>query len=139
MWPLTRQGVSTSHSGAAHVAFERMKTLGPCNVRSFEAQSHTPCNRCVRFAPTVASGYATLATKRTLLPTWAGLPPAGSHQLCLAHSFDHLVGATEQRERDGEAERLGSLDVDDQLEFDRLHDRQVGRFGAVEYLARVDA
>src|SRR6202049_1160293 len=30
-----RQGVSTSHTlkdGAAHVAFERMKTLGPCNV-----------------------------------------------------------------------------------------------------------
>src|SRR3954469_2705905 len=62
-----------------------MKTLGPCAVRSFVAQSHTPCNRCVRFATTVASGHATLATKRTLLLTWAGLPPAGSHQLCLAH------------------------------------------------------
>src|SRR6516165_2754188 len=58
-----------------------MKTLGPCDVRSFGAQSHTPCNRCVRFVTTVASGYATLATKRTLLLTWAGLPPAGSHQL----------------------------------------------------------
>src|SRR5258705_5321661 len=58
-----------------------MKTLGPCDVRSFVAQSHTPCNRCVRFATTVASGHATLATKRTLLLTWAGLPPAGSHQL----------------------------------------------------------
>src|SRR5262249_4440160 len=33
----------------------------------FVAQSHTPCNRCVRFATTVASGHATLATKRTLL------------------------------------------------------------------------
>jgi len=30
LWP--RQGVSTSHNGAAHVAFERMKTLGPCDV-----------------------------------------------------------------------------------------------------------
>src|ERR1700730_16470117 len=64
---------------------------------SFVAQSHTPCNRCVRFAPTVASGHATLATKRTLLLTWAGLSPAGSHQLCLAHLFDHLVSAREQR------------------------------------------
>src|SRR6266702_4202405 len=45
------------------------------------AQSHTPCNRCVRFATAVASGHATLATKRTLLLTWAGLAPAGSHQL----------------------------------------------------------
>src|SRR5215472_3387387 len=62
-----------------------MKTLGPCDVLSFVAQSHTPCNRCVRFATAVASGHATLATKRTLLLTWAGLPPAGSRQLCLAH------------------------------------------------------
>jgi hypothetical protein len=49
------------------------------------AQSHTPCNRCVRFATAVARGHATLATKRTLLLTWAGLAPAGSHQLLLAH------------------------------------------------------
>ena len=45
----------------------------PLRYRSFEAQSHTPCNRCVRFATTVASGHATLPTKRTLLLTWAGL------------------------------------------------------------------
>src|SRR5439155_3938592 len=30
---------------------------------------------------------------RTLPFTWAGLSPAGSHQLCLAHSFNHLVGS----------------------------------------------
>jgi len=29
----------------------------------------------------------------------AGLPPAGSHQLCLAHSFDHLVGDSEHARR----------------------------------------
>src|SRR5215207_5373323 len=75
-----------------------MNTLGPCNVSSFVAQSHTPCNRCVRFAAAVASDHATLATKRTLLLTWAGLAPAGSHQLCLAHLFDHLVGAAAQRQ-----------------------------------------
>ena len=28
----SRQGDSTSHSGAAHVAFERIETLGPCNI-----------------------------------------------------------------------------------------------------------
>src|SRR5438309_6645205 len=28
---------------------------------------------------------------RTLPFTWAGLSPAGSHQLCLAHSFNHLI------------------------------------------------
>jgi hypothetical protein len=52
-----------------------------------------------RFATAVASGHATLATKRTLLLTWAGLPPAGSHQLCLAHSFDHIVGDRENPRR----------------------------------------
>jgi hypothetical protein len=30
----------------------------------------------------IATGHATLATKRTLLLTWGGLSPAGSHQLC---------------------------------------------------------
>src|SRR5438309_6812670 len=34
---------------------------------------------------------------RTLPFTWAGLAPAGSHQLCLAHSLDHLVGAAKPR------------------------------------------
>src|ERR1700747_171726 len=105
-----------------------MKTLGPCNVSPFVAQSHTPRNCCVRFATTVASGPATLATKRTLLLTWAGLAPAGSHQLCLAHSFDDLIGAAEQRDWKGQAERLGGLEIDDQLDPSHLLDRQIGRF-----------
>jgi len=50
----------------------------------------------VRFVATVTSGHATLATKRALPLTWAGLPPAGSPQLCLAHSFDHLVGERDE-------------------------------------------
>ena len=29
--------------------------------------------------------------------TWAGLAPAGLRQLCLAHSFDDLVGAEQKR------------------------------------------
>jgi hypothetical protein len=35
---------------------------------------------------------------------------------CLAHSFDHLVGAGENRIRHGQAEGLGGLEIDDELE-----------------------
>src|SRR3954465_3210044 len=94
--------------------------------------THTPCNRCVRFATTVARGHATLATKRTLLLTWAGLPPAGSHQLCLAHSFDHLVRSREQGYRYIKAERRSSLEVDDQFELGcKLH-RKFSRLFSLE-------
>jgi hypothetical protein len=41
-------------------------------------------------------------------------------------SFDDLVGAGEDRWRDGEAERLRSLEINDQLEFGRLLDWQIG-------------
>jgi hypothetical protein len=40
--------------------------------------------------------------------------------LRLAHSFNHLVGAGDERRRQLEAERVGGLEVDGQLEFDRL-------------------
>src|ERR1035437_4853069 len=54
-----------------------------------------------------------------------------------AASFDHLVGAADQRQWDGEAERLGGLEVEDQLDFRRLHDRQVGWLLGLEHPAGV--
>jgi hypothetical protein len=50
----------------------------------------------------------------------------------IAKLFDHLGSADEQRGGDGEAERFGSLHVDDQLEFSRLLHRHVGRLGAFQ-------
>jgi hypothetical protein len=41
-------------------------------------------------------------------------------------SFDHLVGACEERRRDFDAERLGGLKIDHQIELDRQLDRQIG-------------
>jgi len=41
--------------------------------------------------------------------------------------FDDLVGTSEQRRRNFEAERLRSLEVEHQLDFDRLYHWQVGR------------
>src|SRR5215831_3590947 len=44
--------------------------------------------------------------------------------LRLAHSFDDLVGDAEQRPWHGEAERLGGLAIDHELESSRLLDRK---------------
>src|SRR6516165_10306425 len=46
---------------------------------------------------------------------------------CLAHSFDHLVGAQKDRWRHGEAKRLGRLGVYSHLEFHWYLNWQVGR------------
>ena len=41
--------------------------------------------------------------------------------------FDHLIRPRQQRRRDREAEGLGGLEVDDQLELRGLFDRKIGR------------
>ena len=46
--------------------------------------------------------------------------------------FDHIVGATEHQWRHGETQRLGGLEVDDQLKFGGRLDRQIGRLRAFE-------
>ena len=47
-------------------------------------------------------------------------------------SFDHLVGAGEQRRWHFEAERLRGFEIDDEFELGGLHHRQIGRCGAFE-------
>ena len=54
-------------------------------------------------------------------------------------SLDHLVGAAEQRERNGEPERPGGLEIKKQLDLRDLLDRQIGRLLALENPAGVDA
>jgi hypothetical protein len=56
-----------------------------------------------------------------------------------AASFDDFVGADEDRLWHGEAERLGGLEIDNQLECGRLLDRQIGALGVLENLPGVDA
>jgi hypothetical protein len=46
------------------------------------------------------------------------------------HTYSITSSAPARREGHGETKRLGGLEVDHQLEFRRLFDRQVGRFGA---------
>src|SRR5215510_1578887 len=53
--------------------------------------------------------------------------------------LDHLVRAAEQREWDREAECLGGLEVDNQLDLRGLLHRHIGRPLALEDPAGVDA
>src|SRR5437870_4194816 len=54
-------------------------------------------------------------------------------------SFDHLVGDCEHSGRNGEAENLGDPQVDDELELDGLHHRQVAGLLALENPPDIDA
>src|SRR5215831_6644889 len=53
--------------------------------------------------------------------------------------FDHFVGARLQGHGHGQAERLGGLQVDDQLELGRLHDWHLRRAHALKDLTDVVA
>jgi hypothetical protein len=56
---------------------------------------------------------------------WRGRSTAGpSHYR--TYLFNHLVGATKQRDGNGEAERLCGLEIDDKRDLSDLLDRQVG-------------
>src|SRR5262249_15687311 len=64
--------------------------------------------------------------------------PPPTHQQTI-FLFDHLVGAAEQRERKVNAERLGGLEVDEQLDFCDLLSGEVGRPLGLENAAGVYA
>lgn len=56
--------------GAVHIAFDGYERLGLCDFKPFVAQSRTPSDHCVRFAPAVTGDCATLVTRQraTTLP-----------------------------------------------------------------------
>jgi hypothetical protein len=55
------------------------------------------------------------------------------------NSFDHLVGAGDKRRRNIDAEHLRGFEVDDELNFGRLHDWKVSRFLTLENPTGIDA
>src|SRR6266852_1403181 len=73
--------------------------------------------------------------------TWSTLRDAtgGAERLGpAAASFNHIIGAQQNRWRHLKAERPRGLEVDGQLESCRLHDRKVGRLLALQNAADVE-
>src|SRR5215472_9319459 len=52
----------------------------------------------------------------------------------LSHLVDHLVGASQQRRRDGEAEHFCGGQIDNEIKLGRLLDWNVGGLGPVQNL-----
>ena len=65
---------------------------------------------------------------------WAATRSLVEHAL-----FDHQVRPQQQRVRNRQAERFGSLEIDHEFELGRLHDWQVRRLFALENSPRIDA
>jgi hypothetical protein len=51
--------------------------------------------------------------------------------------LDHLIRPLQERRRDRQAEGLGGLQIDDQLELGWLFNRKVGRLGPLEDLVDI--
>jgi len=84
-------------------------------------------------------GYTGRAAEVVATAAYDSKPPfvqavsckAGRHNSLVGGLFDHLVGDRQNPRGNGQAERLGSLQVEDEFEFGRLLDRQVGWFHAL--------
>ena len=67
------------------------------------------------------------------------VPLAAEQMQQVASLFNHVIGASKQCRWHLETERLGSLEVDDEVEIGRLQDRKISWPGALENLSSVIA
>ena len=63
------------------------------------------------------------------------VPIADSAPQQIATSFKHLIGASDKRIGDIETEPFGGLEINEQLDFGGLLDRQVGGLVTLKYPA----
>jgi hypothetical protein len=78
--------------------------------------------------PVLAPGMGRSDPNRKFDPTQLG----AKNRSFARRSFDHLVGLGGQHLWHAEAERLGGLEIDDQLELGRLLDREIGRLNHID-------
>src|SRR5215472_1848846 len=74
--------------------------------------------------------YASAAPRRRAARR--GAPRPRQRGTCDGRSLNHFIRPPQQRRRNGKAERLGGLEVDDEIELVRLLNWEVARFGALQ-------
>ena len=74
------------------------------------------------------SAYGLFADIRVLSGDFADVPKGD----ITPGSLDHLVGAGEEERRKGEPEAVGSLEIDDEVEFRGFIDRQIAGLGTAQ-------
>src|SRR5262249_59576745 len=89
--------------------------------------------------PTMAMRGARLIHAVQFADVWRGIP-ATAH-LCRSRtpeaSFDHLVGAQQERLGDCQPERLGGCKIDDEIKLGRLLDRNFARLRPAKNLVDI--
>src|SRR5262249_17007970 len=103
--------------------------------RRFCSTGNGNSSRYLRFENT-----GTLLWSRKRKPGLLATRAVGSRGFPLpAHPLlDHLIGSCKQRWRDRQAEGLGGLQVDNQLELRGLLNREIPWFGALEDFIDID-
>src|SRR5262249_38444636 len=131
--PLDKSATQTTATNSATYLVNKRR-------RVFWAEISAGARGCALFPAARGGGREAkkrLVKSRILIP--ATLPGA-CRVVCgrVAASLDHSVGAGKQRRRQVETERLCRAQIDDQLEYGGLLDRQVARFGTPEDAVAID-
>ena len=133
------------HVSSLRLGFSRVRghQHGNCCRLGHELAQHlrNAFTRCVALASDVLRRNPTngIAACCARAPTGQAAAAPPSSVTNSRRSFDHLIGAPEQRQRHGEAKSLRGLEVDDQLDLRGLLDWQIGWLFALENAAGVDA
>src|SRR5215813_9678301 len=120
---------ASSRVRASSCFFNSISELGPLLTR---ALAFVPVER--RLRPRVGL-FAPLRAKVTSSAQSLRLPILTHDEL--ASSLDHLVGASKQRRRNLETERLGGRKVYDEIELSRLLDRDISWLRAAQNLVDI--